>query len=234
MERSAHRMRPRCDLDATPWTQASESAPGLTSYGRGGGRVGLYAGSCLPGALRRRGRRPSIWDRRCRRPRAVHPRTRAGSPRSSAQSRQPTAPLDLAPDGVYRAAQVALGAGGLLHHRFTLTGSRGPAAVRPAVCFLWHCPAGHPGWALPTILPCGVRTFLGEARRRWRGPRRGRPAGSSAVPAMIAADHTPLCSESGDRSAGVRWPERPSVRSRSASRLRSTWRTPSSPPCASP
>ena len=31
---------------------------------------------------------------------------------------------------------------------------------RPAVCSLWHCPAGHPGWALPTTLPCGVRTFL--------------------------------------------------------------------------
>jgi hypothetical protein len=30
-----------------------------------------------------------------------------------------------------------------------------------AVCFLWHYPAGHPGWALPTTLPCGARTFLG-------------------------------------------------------------------------
>src|SRR5215472_3878292 len=30
-------------------------------------------------------------------------------------------PLDLAPGGVYRAAQVTLSAGGLLHHRFTLT-----------------------------------------------------------------------------------------------------------------
>src|SRR5215475_1431148 len=29
-----------------------------------------------------------------------------------------------------------------------------------AVCFLWHCPAGHPGSALPTTLPCGARTFL--------------------------------------------------------------------------
>ena len=30
-------------------------------------------------------------------------------------------PFDLAPGGVYRAAAVAHGAGGLLHHRFTLT-----------------------------------------------------------------------------------------------------------------
>ena len=36
---------------------------------------------------------------------------------------------------------------------------RGPRA-RGAVCFLWHCPAGHPGSALPTTLPCGARTFL--------------------------------------------------------------------------
>jgi hypothetical protein len=64
---------------------------------------------------------------------------------------------DLAPGGVCRAAQVTLGAGGLLHHRFTLT-----AGCPAAVCFLWHFPAGHPGWALPTTLPCGARTFLGE------------------------------------------------------------------------
>src|SRR3954452_11246035 len=42
-----------------------------------------------------------------------------------------------------------------------------------AVCSLWHFPAGHPGWVLPTTLPCGARTFLDEL------PRRGRPAGSS-------------------------------------------------------
>ena len=34
----------------------------------------------------------------------------------------------------------------------------------PAVCSLWHCPAGHPGWVLPTTLPCGARTFLGRTR----------------------------------------------------------------------
>src|ERR1700728_2306746 len=36
--------------------------------------------------------------------------------------REPSVPLfDLAPGGVYRAAAVTCGAGGLLHHRFTLT-----------------------------------------------------------------------------------------------------------------
>jgi len=35
-------------------------------------------------------------------------------------------PLDLAPGGVYLAVRVASDAGGLLHHRFTLTGDRDP------------------------------------------------------------------------------------------------------------
>jgi len=33
-------------------------------------------------------------------------------------------------------------------------------ASRTAVCSLWHCPAGCPGWVLPTTTPCGARTFL--------------------------------------------------------------------------
>src|SRR4029079_10205904 len=66
-------------------------------------------------------------------------------------------PLDLAPGGVYRATPVTRGAGGLLHHRFTLT----PRDEHGAVCSLWHCPAGRPGLPLTTTLPCGVRTFLG-------------------------------------------------------------------------
>jgi hypothetical protein len=45
---------------------------------------------------------------------------RAGRPRSLAQGATGS-PLDLAPGGVYRAAAVTCGAGGLLHHRFTLT-----------------------------------------------------------------------------------------------------------------
>src|SRR5690606_10881311 len=34
---------------------------------------------------------------------------------------------------------------------------------RAAVCSLWHCPAGRPGWVLPTALPFGARTFLGAS-----------------------------------------------------------------------
>src|SRR5664279_4655036 len=65
--------------------------------------------------------------------------------------------LDLAPGGVYLAVPVTRDAGGLLHHRFTLTGT---PEGGPAVCSLWHCPAAHAGLPLTTTLPCGARTFL--------------------------------------------------------------------------
>ena len=32
--------------------------------------------------------------------------------------------------------------------------------LRPAVCFLWHFPSGHPAWMLSSIRLYGVRTFL--------------------------------------------------------------------------
>src|SRR5271170_6522241 len=120
---------------------------------------------------------------------------RAGRPRSLAQGTTGS-PLDLAPGGVYRATAVTCGAGGLLHRRFTLT----PRTGRGAVCFLWHCPAGHPGSALPTTLPYGARTFLTEpapgAAARPTHPRIGyaerhRPAWmTEPAPANDASDST--------------------------------------------
>src|SRR3954454_760921 len=69
--------------------------------------------------------RPSISDRRYRRPPAIYPRTRAGSPRTCARPvPQGSELLDLAPSGVYLAGLVTPAAGGLLHHRFTLTPPR--------------------------------------------------------------------------------------------------------------
>ena len=61
---------------------------------------------------------------------------------------------DLAPNEVYIAEMLTHPAGGLLHHRFTLT-------VFTAVYFLLHCLAGCPEWLLATVLLCGARTFLG-------------------------------------------------------------------------
>ena len=81
-----------------------------------------------------------------------------GEQPSGASADARTRPLDLAPGGVCRATPVTWGAGGLLHHRFTLTSEE-------AVCSLWHFPAGHPGWALPTTVLCGVRTFLDPPRK---------------------------------------------------------------------
>jgi len=84
-----------------------------------------------------------------------------------------------------------------------------------AVCFLWHCPAGHPGLPLATTLPCGVRTFLDrEERSRPRPPcqlvrylrvRAGRPDGSfrSVSRTDRASGHPP-------RGAPAAAPNRPS------------------------
>jgi hypothetical protein len=152
-------------------------------------RSAPYGGepACRPGSVRplaRGGGHPSgtaVADSLVRSTREH----RAGRPRSLAQGTAGS-PLDLAPGGVYRAAAVTCGAGGLLHHRFTLT----PAGAG-AVCFLWHCPAGHPGSALPTTLPCGARTFLtGLAPGATARPAhpcsgyagRRRPCGDSAPP----------------------------------------------------
>ena len=64
-------------------------------------------------------------------------------------------PLGFAPGGVYLANRVTPTAGGLLHHRFSLTAHEGAA-----VYSLLHFPADRSGWALPITLSCGVRTFL--------------------------------------------------------------------------
>ena len=67
-----------------------------------------------PGSVRvltHRGR-PSIYELRCRSPLAIYP----GTWRAALAF-----PVDLAPDEVYLAGPITRAAGGLLHHRFTLT-----------------------------------------------------------------------------------------------------------------
>jgi hypothetical protein len=136
--------------------------------------------------LRSEPEQPSIWATRCRAARATYPQTWAGSPPEAVAGLiacadhlpKPAALLGLAPGGVYPAAPVARDAGGLLHHRFTLT--RTPTEVGAAGGLsLWHCPASYPGWGLPTTLPCGARTFLDRSPSS-DGADRGRPAGSPA------------------------------------------------------
>src|SRR5262245_9543206 len=59
-----------------------------------------------------------------------------------------------------------------------------PENRRPsAVCSLWHFPASRLDWALPSILPCGVRTFLGRVTPQ---STRTRPPGRLATNTILA------------------------------------------------
>ncbi len=80
---------------------------------------------------------------------------------------------------------------------------------RPAVCSLWHYPAGRPGWVLPTTLPCGVRTFLDN----WRLPRSPgrlvrRPPRVAAA-ARVASRAHPAAAQRGQDARCTRSPSRP-------------------------
>ena len=83
----------------------------------------------------------------------------------------------LAPSGVYRDRRCHQRRGELLPHLFTLT------SVTGGGYFLWHCPAGHPGWSLATTLPCGARTFLGTGFPATRPP--GQLIRGSRVPLSL-------------------------------------------------
>src|SRR6185437_14861125 len=81
--------------------------------------------ACRPGSVPSRCREaavihlgPSLPTVSCGLPAGIG---RAALKRSRRPAAEAASPLDLAPGGVYRAASVTCGAGGLLHHRFTLT-----------------------------------------------------------------------------------------------------------------
>ncbi len=65
--------------------------------------------------------------------------------------------------------------GALLPHHFTLTGR---SKSTWAVYFLWHFPSGCPGLALPTTVPCPVRTFL-QPPSRMPAESQSNPAGAT-------------------------------------------------------
>ncbi len=94
----------------------------------------------------------------------------SGGPPSIASADARGRPLGLAPGGVCRATTVTGRAVVSYTRHFTLTRTLSPdGAGFRAVCFLWHFPAGHPGWALPTTLSFGVRTFLDAVAPRSPG-----------------------------------------------------------------
>ena len=80
----------------------------------------------------------------------------------------------------------------------------GPARGRTgaAVCFLWHCPAGHPGSVLPTTLPCGARTFL-TAHRAARPPGRLARHRKDMLPRPAGHDRRRFSAASADLSSDV-------------------------------
>ena len=77
-------------------------------------------------------------------------------PGSSAGPASNTSLFGLAPDGVYLAGHVTMPAGGLLLHRFTLT----PIKPHRSGLFSVALSRNHFHWELPSVLPCGARTFL--------------------------------------------------------------------------
>src|SRR5699024_1027637 len=118
-------------------------------------------------------------QRSTRRPRTGRPRTPA-SPTSSG----PEVGLDLAPGGVCRAVPVTRDAGGLLHHRFTLT-------ARPV-----NAPGPHGGLFSVALSRESLRVAVSNhpALRSPDFPRdspsRDHPANSPAVLILLAAQMT--------------------------------------------
>src|SRR6266545_2197364 len=107
-------------------------------------------------ANRRAGWRPSLWEPRRRDPRAAYPGASGGPP----------APCSALLRVGFAQPTSHPAAGELLPHRFTLAPVRtvgtehSPTGGRSVSVAL---SAGHPAWALPSTLPCGVRTFLGKS-----------------------------------------------------------------------
>ena len=104
---------------------------------------------------------------------------RTGRPQTPAQALRPKpqSPSDLAPGGVYLAARITPGAGGLLHHRFTLTLGWAKGGLLSVALSRGSPRVGvtdHPALRSPD-LPHRV------------SPRRGRPAGSPAAASSIGA-----------------------------------------------
>ena len=127
-------------------------------------------------ALARARRRPSIWAHRRRVPRAIHPRTRASSPRSCAQPHRLVRPSILLRAGFTE----PLRSPAALVRSYRTVSPSPPSTRAAAVYFLWHCPAGRPGLPLATALLFGVRTFLDAGLPATAGgsARRGRLADS--------------------------------------------------------
>ncbi len=179
--------------------------------------------ACRPDSVRalsRPGGHPSP-EHRCRCPVAAYPQTRASSPRTSAQARRCRTLLALLRVGFTQPPQSPTA---LVVSYTTVSPLPAPVVATYVVrsddraaggLSLWHCPAGHPGWVLPTTLLDGVRTFLGERvtppdaaarpahpRSRVALPIRTGPA-SGCVAAELTRARSARCAERGRRRRGA-------------------------------
>jgi len=184
---------PDCGQMRTTSSRAERAAPQRTRAGTG--RLGILK---PPAELGRRVSWPvgRVLCTRLRGPATIHlglplptassglPASSGGPPSIARAGAAPLPPLDLAPGGVYRAAQVTLGAGGLLHHRFTLT----PGPSRRRFAFCGTIPRVTPGRRYRP--PCPAEPGPSSARQAFPA-RRGRPASSPAAAISIRASwHT--------------------------------------------
>ena len=114
---------------------------------------------------------------------------RTGSPQTLAQGTAGS-PLDLAPGGVYRAAAVTCGAGGLLHRLFTLTS----ALARGRSVFCGTVPRVTPGRRYRP--PCPVEP----------GPSSPDPNGPARPPGRLTHGQDTRTAASAAVPRRIRWP----------------------------
>jgi hypothetical protein len=133
--------------------------------------------ACKPASVSREevpGWRPSIWDRRCRRPRAVHQGTRPGQP-PRPRRRGRCVPYSTLLRVGFTEPTGHPAAGALLPHRFTLAALL--AGRRSTLCgtVLRVAPTG--GWPAPCPVEAGLSSIPANRDR-------GRPAGSPCPASM--------------------------------------------------
>src|SRR5437867_4275878 len=107
------------------------------------------------------GGRPSLWEPRRHDPRAAYPGAMDGPPAPC---------LALLRVG-FAEPTGHPAAGELLPHRCTLASASAASRLQRRRSLSVALSAGRPAWALPSTLPCGVRTFL-ERFSRPRPPDR--------------------------------------------------------------
>jgi len=141
----------RACCGAQGWSlQRSGQGPGAPNRRQPGLRLPV---GCARGPISRVlfpfGRRPFLWDACCHAPQATNPRASAGSGLRVAPR---DAPIRSCSRWGLPCHPCCQGRGALLPHPFDLAAIPDRVRDRAAVCFLLHCPWGHPRRALPATV----------------------------------------------------------------------------------